>query len=138
MDNVITQELFDFIYKNVLIMLDIQEPDNATKQLITLYINSTCQNIVIKTNRTSFPEGLKYLVIEMVTDWYTVNKSNIDTESTQIVQSMSENGRSVNYTIPDNLKSKINLFIQKQLNEQDTLINRYKLLYRTRCPYEKN
>lgn len=148
MDNIIDEDIFDFIYEKVLLLNGIIIPNenaseeditkyNQLKELLTYYINETCNNILIKTNRTKFPEDLKYLVVQLTNDAYCMYKSN-SAEGSQTIQSMSETGRTVNFGISDTDKIKYQLLINRQLNDNEQLINRYKLLYKTRCPYENN
>ena len=123
-ENVISSELMEFILNNVELYLG----ENTNKKLIVLYINMLCQNIIIQTNRNKFPEALRYLVIDLVKDKFDINKPDSEIQS---VQSMSETGRSINFGTSGVLASKLNLIAQKQLEEHTSLINRYRLVYRT-------
>lgn len=123
--NVISNELMDFILNNVELYLGENTYD---KKLIVLYINMLCQNIIIQTNRNKFPEALRYLVIDLVKDKFDINKPDSEIQS---VQSMSETGRSINFGTSGVLATKLNLIAQKQLEEHTSLINRYRLVYRT-------
>ena len=148
MDTTLEKEVFDFIYTQVLLLNGITKPNESSSQddinkyeqlknLLTYYINEICNNISIKTNRTKFPEGLKYLAIELTNDAYEMYNSNT-TDNKQSIQSMSETGRTVNFGISDTWKTKYQILINRQLNDNEKLINRYRLLYKMRCPYEKN
>lgn len=148
MDTTLEKEVFDFIYTKVLLLNGITKPNESSSQddinkyeqlknLLTYYINEICNNILIKTNRDTFPEGLKYLVVELTNDAYEMYNSNT-TDNKQSIQSMSETGRTVNFGISDTWKTKYQILINRQLNDNEKLINRYRLLYRVRCPYEKN
>lgn len=123
--DIITAELMNFILDNVKLRLEIT--DASKDSLLTLYINTLCQNITIRTNRKKFPEDLKYVVIDMVVDKFDVNKKDSDIQN---IQSMSENGRSVNYGVSSTTASRLNIIAQKQLDENDKLINRYRLVYK--------
>ena len=123
--NVISNELMEFILNNVELYLGENTYD---KKLIILYINMLCQNIIIQTNRHKFPEALRYLVIDLVKDKFDINKPDSEIQS---VQSMSETGRSINFGTSGVLATKLNLIAQKQLEEHTSLINRYRLVYRT-------
>lgn len=123
--NVISNELMEFILNNVELYLGENTYD---KKLIVLYINMLCQNIIIQTNRNKFPEALRYLVIDLVKDKFDINKPDSEIQS---VQSMSETGRSINFGTSGVLATKLNLIAQKQLEEHTSLINRYRLVYRT-------
>ena len=124
-ENVISSELMEFILNNVELYLGENTYD---KKLIILYINMLCQNIIIQTNRHKFPEALRYLVIDLVKDKFDINKPDSEIQS---VQSMSETGRSINFGTSGVLASKLNLIAQKQLEEHTSLIDSYRLVYRT-------
>ena len=127
MDNRITQELITDILNNVKIILGIN--DTEKDELLTLYINIICNNILIATNRRKFVKELKYVVINLVIDKFDENNAR-NIEDIQTIQSMSEYDRSVNFGVSDILKSRLNAIATKQLEENQKLINRYKLLYR--------
>lgn len=138
-ENIISDELMEFILSNIKIYLGIKElSENATdeqkaeyqfqEKLLKLYINMICKNIIIKTNRNKFPEDLRYLVIDLVKDKFDSNKTDDEIQS---IQSMSETGRSVNFGTSNVLSAKLNLIAQKQIDENEKLINRYRLVYKT-------
>ena len=127
MDNGITQELITDILNNVKILLGLEDTSKDT--LLTLYITILCNNILIKTNRRVFPKQLKYVVINLTVDMFDMNNSR-NIEDIQTIQSMSEYDRSVNFGVSDILKARLNAIAIKQLDENEKLINRYKLLYR--------
>lgn len=127
MDNGITQELITDILNNVKIILGINNTEKD--ELLTLYINIICNNILIATNRRKFVKELKYVVINLVIDKFDENNAR-NIEDIQTIQSMSEYDRSVNFGVSDILKSRLNAIATKQLEENQKLINRYKLLYR--------
>lgn len=145
--NVIDDELFNFILTNVKLLLNIKEPDSdSTEQqkelyehtikIITLYINIICQNICIKTNRINFPKDLKYLVIESCLDAYNLYIQDSTPDSNNSIQSMSEEGRTVSFGISDTIKTKFQLLAQQKINDNNNLINKYKLLYKVECKHE--
>ena len=158
-DRGITEELIKEILDNVCLILDIKEPvepilpENPTTEqqtaydkakaeydkekeeydniiaLLTLYIKMICSNILIKTNRRMFPPDLKYVVINLVKDKFDSN--NKSDPELQIIKSMSEYDRSVNFGVADTLQTRLNLIAERQLNENESLINKFKLLYKT-------
>ena len=158
-DRGITDKLINEILENVCLILDIKAPvepilpENPTPEqqaeydkekteydkekaeyddiiaLLTLYIKMICNNILIKTNRRMFPPDLKYVVVNLTKDKFDSN--NKSDPELQIIKSMSEYDRSVNFGTSDTLQTRLNLIAQKQLDENEQLINRFKLLYRT-------
>ena len=141
--NEVSDELFNFILKNIKLTQNIQElPETATEEekaeyenkinLIKYFINKVCMEIKIRTNRNAFPDALKYVAIDMINDLYYSYNTDTNTDNNQTIQSMSENGRSVNFGISDVLATKLNLLLQRKLNSYDTLINRYRLMYKTK------
>lgn len=137
MDNILDTQLFEFIYNKILILNNIQIPDSNVKDIIEYYINDVCTQITIKTNRNKFPKDLKYLAVGMINRAYNLYKSET-TSDDQVIQSMSETGRTVSFGQSDNQKTKYQLLLEQELKNNELLINRYKLLYRTRCPYEQD
>lgn len=142
--NIIDEETYLFIYKNICIFnnipyqdSDITNPDITGENYKIIYlINKLVQQIVIMTNRNTFPTDLKYLVIDLVENAYSVIKSDTDPSSvTQNITSMSEAGRSVSFGATAMWQTKYNLLMEQQLKTNETLINKYKLLYKVRCPY---
>lgn len=131
MENEIDEKLFEFILTNV--KLTLPENSNINEELIKLYINKTCKDIMIKTNRNKFPIDLKYLVIDMLSDMFSISIEETKANNNEAIQSMSEQGRSVTFGSSDVIKTKLNLMYQQKLNDNERLINRYKLLYKTGC-----
>lgn len=145
-DRGITEELIQEILDNVCLVLNIVEPEQPEEEteeyekekaeydriieILKLYIQAICTNILIKTNRRMFIPDLKYIVCNLVVDKYTNDIGSNDSDINSI-QSMSEAGRSVNFGISNALLNKLNLIAQKQIEENETLINKYKLLYKT-------
>lgn len=137
MDNILDTELFDFIYNKILTLNNITAPEQNITKIIEYYINDVCTQITIKTNRNKFPKDLKYLAIGMINRAFNLYKSDT-TSDNQNIQSMSETGRSVTFGETDNQKTKYQLLINQELKDNELLINRYRLLYKTRCSYEQN
>lgn len=123
----ITPELINFILTNV--KLELGLTDTNKDALLTLYIEAICHNFLIITNRRVFPEDAKYLMIDLVKDKF--DASNINNSDIQSIQSMSEAGRSVNFGVSSVLANRLNLIASKQLDENRTLINKFKLLYKS-------
>ena len=126
-NNGITQELINFILTNVKLMLGIE--DASQDSLLTLYINIICHNFLIRVNRRVFPEKAKYLMIDLVKDKFDSN--NTTDPQLQAIQSMSEYDRTVNFGVTSTVANKLNLIAQKQLDNNEILINKFKLLYKT-------
>lgn len=135
MENVIDDKLMEFMLSNVKKILQITSAEQD--EILKLYISIVCQEIIIKTNRNTFPEDLKYLVISLTEQMYNMYVETTDAESNQTVQSMSEQGRAVTFGTPDSMKIKFQLLAQQQIVNNEKLINRYRLLYKVRCPYAK-
>ena len=126
-DKGITPELINDIVKNVKLILNITDSEKDT--ILVLYTNMICNYILIKTNRRIFPPELKYLAINLIKDKFDSNNS--DNPELQTITSMSEYDRTVNFGASDILKSKLELIAQNQIKENEQLINRYKLLYKS-------
>ena len=125
-DKGITSELITDILNNIKLLLGIN--DSKKDSLLILYIKAVCTNILIKTNRRKFIPELKYVVMDLVMDKYD---SFIDDTELGSIKSMSEYDRTVTFGIEEHLKYKLDLIAKKQLDENEQLIKRYKLLYRT-------
>ena len=125
-DRGITPELITDILNNIKLLRNIT--DSSKDTLITLYIKAVCTNILIKTNRRMFVPDLKYVVMDLVMDMYD---SLIDDKELGSIKSMSEYDRTVTFGMEEHLKYKLDLIAKKQLEDNEKLINRYKLLYRT-------
>lgn len=135
-DDGITTNLIQDILNNVKIILNLT--DTNKDNLLIIYINAICHNLLIKTNRKVFVEDLKYVVIDLVKnkyiDYLGTIKSTDDITTNQSIQSMSEAGRSVTFgatQVSTVLANNLNLIAQKQLEENEKLINKFKLLYKT-------
>ena len=121
---IVSDNLMNDIFLNVKLLLDKEFKDD---NLLKLYINMICQDILIQTNRTVFPEDLKYLVVNLVAEKFDTSKS--DTEL-QVVKSLTETDKSTEFELAGIQKTKLQLIVTKQLKQNETLINRYKLLYK--------
>lgn len=146
-DRGITEELIKEILDNVCLILNIVEPKQPEEEteeyqkekaqydyqiaVLTLYIKAICTNILIMTNRRMFVPDLKYVVVDLVKDKFDLNNGNNTDSDIQSIQSMSEAGRSVNFGVSNVIASRLNLIAQKQLDENQAIINKFKLLYRT-------
>ena len=141
--SIIDEETFLFIYKNVCIFNnieytdeDITDPDIQGDNYMIIYlINKVCKEIVIKTNRNQFPKDLKYLVADLVNNAFGAIKADSDPSTNQNINSMSEAGRSVSFGATDSWKTKYQMLLDQQMKTNETLINKYKLLYKVECPY---
>ena len=141
--SIIDEETFLFIYKNVCIFNnveytdeDITDPDIQGDNYMIIYlINKVCKEIVIKTNRNQFPKDLKYLVTDLVNNAFSAIKADHDPSTNQNINSMSEAGRSVSFGATDSWKTKYQMLLDQQMKTNETLINKYKLLYKVECPY---
>lgn len=124
MANTIDDQLINEILGYVKLQLTSTIDDN----LLIYYIKAICNNVAIYTNRIKFPDALKYVIVDLVRDKFNTN--NKDTKDLQAIQSMSEAGRNVNFGIDSVTQAKLNLIAQKQIEANQTLLNRYKLLYK--------
>lgn len=137
MDNNATirnQILQDFkLYNN------IQSLDKL-ENTIKLYINKAIQEILNLTNRIYFPLELKYVILDMINDFYTINASkfsNINKEEENniddsYIKSLSEAGRSVTFESTSQLvlNSLLSSHIASELENRKKQIYRYRLLYK--------
>lgn len=147
MDNTyIDEETFLFIYQNVCKQNDINYTDDdihnhdigGENYKIIYMINKVVADICIITNRFHFPVELKYLVVDMVNDDYTVISPSSSSSAEQGIKSMSEAGRSVTFGATDSWQKKYQLLLEQQLKDRQNQINKFKLLYKVECPYGKN
>ena len=122
---IIDAPTYDFILHNVkLINKDYNE------EVLAFYIDKIINDIVIKTNRNKFPEGLKYLVVEMITDILDINKVNNNSSESQGIKSISEGDRKVDFGMDSYSQTRFNLLLQQKVLDNEKLINRYRLLYK--------
>ena len=122
---IIDAPTYDFILHNVkLINKDYNE------ELLVFYIDKAIQDIVTKTNRNKFPEGLKYLVVDLITDILDINKANNTSSESQGIKSISEGDRKVDFGMDSYSQARFNLLLQQKITDNEKLINRYRLLYK--------
>lgn len=127
-------ELIDDILKDFKLMNDIEDTDKDS--LYTLYIKKSIQTILNLTNRIVLPEELKYVVLDMVNEFYNEklqqNSSNI--EASTYIKQVSEEGRTVQFGNMSELQ--LNSLLSAQINYQLSLrtkeIYRYRLLYKVK------
>lgn len=122
-----------------------ENPDNTeeidTDKIYKLYIDKAIQTILNLTNRIYFPIELRYVVLDIANEFYTIFKQTTDNDSESegssnnsngYVKSLSEAGRSV--TFASNSETYFNSLISKHIDEELSTrmkeINRYKLLYK--------
>lgn len=127
-------ELVDDILKDFKLMNDIEDTDKDS--LYILYIKKSIQTILNLTNRIVLPEELKYVVLDMVNEFYNEklqqNSSNI--EASTYIKQVSEEGRTVQFGNMSELQ--LNSLLSAQINYQLSLrtkeIYRYRLLYKVK------
>lgn len=129
---IISSNTYNFILNNIRLL-----NQNIKEEILKFFIDKVINEIVIKTNRNKFPEDLRYLVIDIVNDLCAEYTSEIEPDSNNVIQSMSEDGRSVNFGASDFFKTKMQLILQQKLNDNEILIRKYRLLYKVVCPYGK-
>ena len=113
---------------------DIKNQDDK-ENLFKLYVDKATQTILNLTNRIKFPEPLRYIVLDLMNDFFDIAKSKNNetpTTNTSDISSMSEAGRSISFgnqsaTYYSTLISK---HIDEQLEIRRKEIYRYRLLYR--------
>lgn len=127
-------ELIDDILKDFKLMNNIEDTDKDS--LYILYIEKSIQTILNLTNRIVLPEELKYVVLDMVNEFYNEklqqNSSNI--EASTYIKQVSEEGRTVQFGNMSELQ--LNSLLSAQINYQLSLrtkeIYRYRLLYKVK------
>lgn len=118
--------------------------DETNDNIYKIYIEKAMQSICNLTNRNTFPEQLKYVVIDMLTDFYKTNiKINEDSEESNgkdFTKSISEAGRSVSFDNSSELEYSelLSANISKNLEMREKEIYRYRLLYKVTCNDRKN
>lgn len=127
----------DKLVEEILSYVKLQLTDTSIDDnLLYYYIEALCNNAMIYTNRTKFPEALKYVIVDLVNDKFTNNDKVIN--DLQSIQSMSEAGRSVNFGTNTVIQAKLNLIAQKQIEMNKILLDRFKLLYKVGDSNAKN
>lgn len=141
-DRGITPQLINEILETVCILLDINKPEihdtaeyrqlqkeyEYTIQILTIYIQTMCNKLLILTNRKIFTPNLKYIIIDLIVDKYNVKK--LSSEDKSSIQNMSEAGRSVTFGVSSIIAHNINAIVDSQLQQNSNLINKFKLLYK--------
>ena len=122
---IIDTNTYGFIVNNIKLL----NPD-VNEEIIKFYIDKVIQEITTKTNRIKFPSDLKYLVIDLVNDTFAINKMNTNSQEAQSIKSMSEQDRKVDFGIDSYSQTRFNLLLQQKLEDNQKLINRYRLLYK--------
>lgn len=144
--NIIDEETFLFIYKSICTFNnitytddDITDPDiSGVNYQIIYIINKMVQKIVNLTNRSQFPEPLKYLVVDLVINDYMLITKEAEPSTNQNINSMSEAGRSVSFGATQTWQTKYNMLLEQNMQDNQSQINKFKLLYKVECPYGKN
>lgn len=114
----------------------INNIDNTLNDdLFLIYIKKAIQSILNLTNRYEFPIELKYIVIDLATDFYNDNKlfnSSTGEETSQSIKSISEEGRQVTFgnSNESTINSLLSSYINNKLNLRQKEIYRYRLLYK--------
>ena len=130
-EKMVTDIIKDF--KTVNNILDSEKDD-----VINIYCRKAVQSILNLTNRIKFPVGLKYIVLDIMTDFFTEQsaKSQVITNdsnaSNNSIKEIQEEGRRVVYQDNDvsSINTVISLDIANRLAMRKTEIYRYKLLYK--------
>lgn len=122
---IIDAPTYDFILHNVKLI-----NKNYEEELLVFYTDKAIQDIVIKTNRNKFPDDLKYLVVDLITDILDINKANSTSSESQGIKSISEGGRKVDFGMDSYSQARFNLLLQQKITDNEKLINRYRLLYK--------
>lgn len=134
-DRGITNELISNIVSDVKLVCGVTGDNSGqVNKLLTLYTKIICNKLLDRTNRRIFPEGLRFLVIDMVTDEYNEYQSGLSSGSAgnpQSIQSISEAGRSVNFGTDSATLARLTKIADRKLNEYETIIGKYRLLYKS-------
>ena len=132
MDN---NELITDILKEFKILNGIDKALND--DLYKIYIKTAIQQILNLTNRYKFPQELRYVVLNLINDFYNdskLTKSITNTENAQSIKSISEEGRQVTFGSADesSVNSLLSSYINNKLNLQLKEIYRYRLMYKVK------
>lgn len=128
-------ELINGILKEFKILNSISNVLND--DLYKLYIKKSIQTILNLTNRYNFPNELRYVVLDLVNEFYNDNdfmKSVTGGEVNQSIKSISEEGRQVTFgnASESTVNSLLSSYISNRLDMRKQEINRYKLLYKVK------
>lgn len=121
----IDDRIINEIVENVKDLSDIT--DAKSIKILTIYAELICNRALIYTNRTKFPEDMKYVIIDLLKLKFDSEKPSAEIQE---IQSMSEAGRSINYGVSSVLQNKLNLLAQQQIDENKILLNRFRLVYK--------
>ena len=120
------------------ILIDFLTLNNLTLEteqvkLYELYINKAVQSILNITNREIFPKELKYTVLDMIDEFYTLSNNKAESSnSSNEIKSLSEEGKSVTFVNKEELKltALLSNHITESLDLRKKEIYRYRLMYR--------
>lgn len=132
MDN---NEFINDILKDFKLLNSIDNSNND--DLFMLYIKEAVQRILNLTNRYKFPIELRYVVLDLVEDFYTNNsilKKITNSETAGNIKSISEAGRQVTFGNAEEstINSLLSDYINQQLQMRMKEIYRYRLLYKVK------
>lgn len=122
--------LIDFLTLNNL-TLETEQAEQV--KLYELYINKAVQSILNITNREIFPKELKYTVLDMIDEFYTLSNNKAESSnSSNEIKSLSEEGKSVTFVNKEELKltALLSNHITESLDLRKKEIYRYRLMYR--------
>ena len=111
--------------------------DSVNDDLFNLYARKAVRSILNLTNRIKFPPELKYMVLDIMNDYYSEKSAkslviNTESNASGSIKEIEEDGRKVIYQ--DNsdttINSLISLDIANRLDMRKREIYRYRLLYK--------
>lgn len=111
--------------------------DSVNDDLFNLYAKKAVSSILNLTNRIKFPPELKYMVLDIMNDYYSEKSAkslviNTESNASGSIKEIEEDGRKVIYQ--DNsdttINSLISLDIANRLDMRKREIYRYRLLYK--------
>lgn len=108
--------------------------NNNQDELYNLYIDKAVQSILNLTNRIRFPEPLKYVVLDMMNDFYKeyLRKDSSNDSNNNYIKQIEEEGRKVVFGSMTELEynSIVSSDIANKLELRRKEIYRYRLLYK--------
>lgn len=128
-NEIIDANTYSFILNNTKLL-----NQNINEEILKFYINKAVQEITIKTNRIKFPSDLRYLVIDLINDTFAINNMNSNSSEMQTIKSMTEQDRKVDFGLDSYSQTRFNLLLQQKIEDNQKLINRYRLLYKVVNP----
>ena len=145
------KEVFEKLINDIIkdFKLENNITDSLNDDLYNLYCRKAINSILNLTNRIRFPLGLRYIVLDMMNDFYLDNiitkkiLNNTDDDSKTSINSISqieEEGRKVTFNDSDNstINSILTNDIQNKLDSRMKEIYRYKLLYKEMLSNEED